>query len=127
VQSRSEEALAWLAAMITSPTLAAGVSELALRYSGSQPAARELSDIRHRSATTMKLDRQASGRFLSPAAALTEVGPLFGRCPGWASAICSRGTIGYYAADELASELGLYVDEFLAQVCAPEELERLSA
>jgi len=76
----------------------------------------------------MKLDRQAFRAFFyRRRLPLTEVGPLFGRCPGWASAICSRGTIGYYAADELASELGLYVDEFLAQVCAPEELERLSA
>ena len=124
----SDEAIAWLASVISNPTVVASVNELAFRYSGNTALTRGLHEGRQPSATTIRLDRQAFRAFFyRRRLPLSEVGPLFGRCSGWASAICNRGTIGYYAADELASELGLHVDELLAQICAPEELERLSA
>lgn len=123
----NDEAIAWLASVISSPVVVAGVNELAFRYSGSQAASRGLVG-RQPSATTIKLDRQAfKAFFYRRRIPMSEVGPLFNRCSGWASAICNRGTIGFYAADELAGELGMHVDEFLSQVCAPEELARLSA
>lgn len=124
----SDAAVAWLASVIADPNVVAGVSELAMRYNGNRSTPKAIDGGRHPSATTIKLDRQAfKAFFYRRRLPMSEIGPLFGRCSGWASAICNRGTIGYYAADELASELGLHVDELLAQICAPEELERLSA
>lgn len=124
----SDEAIAWLASVISNPTVVAGVSELALRYKGAKPASRGKDGATYRNATSIKLDRQAFKQFFfRRRMTLSEVGPTFNRCRGWANAICHKGYIGLYAADELASELGLHVDEFLAQICAPEELERLSA
>lgn len=124
----SDEAVAWLASVISSPTTVAGVSELARRYNSGKPVSRSSDATTYRNATSIKLDPQAFRQFFfRRRMTLSEIGPLFNRCSGWANAICHRGTIGLYAADELASELGLHLDEFLRQICAPEELERLYA
>lgn len=124
----SDEAIAWLASVISNPSVVAGVSELALRYNDGKPVSRAGDATKFHSATSIKIDRQAFKQFFyRRRMTLSEVGPAFGRCAGWANAISHKGFIGFYAADELASELGLHVDEFLGQICAPEELERLTA
>lgn len=126
----TNEAITWLAAVISDPVKVAGVSELALRYrTGSSGAAMPKGEKgRHPSATSIRINPDAfKAFFFRRRIPLSEVGPLFGRCSGWASVIAHKARIGYWAADELATELGIHVDDFLAQICVPEELSRLSA
>ena len=82
---------------------------------------------RHRSANTVTIDPESFRHFFwMRRLALAAVGPLFGRCGSWASVTANRGHAGYYALDELACALGIRVDDLIAEIGAPEELERLS-
>jgi hypothetical protein len=124
----SDDAVAWLASVIADPVNVAGVAELSRRYvMASRPDVLVSQSGRHPNATSIRISADAFRAFFyRRRIPLMEVGPLFGRCSGWASVVCNKARIGYWAADELASELGLHVDDFLSQVCAPEELPRLS-
>ncbi len=55
---------------------------------------------------------------------LTAIGPLFDRCEGWASVICSKRRVGYYALDELACALGMRVEDLIEEIGTDEERER---
>lgn len=57
---------------------------------------------------------------------LSSVGPMIGRCEAWASVIARKGHAGYFALDDLATELGLHVDQLIAEIGTPEELERVN-
>jgi hypothetical protein len=125
----ADEATCWLASVIASPVLVEGVNELRRRYSvASRPDVPVSKSGRHPHATTVRVSADAfKAYFYRRRMPLMEVGPLFGRSSAWASVVCHRGKIGYYAADELATGLGVHVDDFLSAICAPEELERLGA
>lgn len=82
---------------------------------------------RHPNANTVWIDGDKLKRLLwLRRIPLSSVGPLIGRCSGWASVICKQGHAGYYALDDLSQELGFpHVDLLIAEIAAQKELERL--
>ena len=82
---------------------------------------------RHPWASSVRIDpdkfKHVCWRYRLP---LSEVGPMIGRCPAWASVIAYKRQAGYWALDDLATELGLHVDQLIAEIAAPEELERVN-
>lgn len=59
--------------------------------------------------------------------AMTDLGPLIGRCEGWGSVMKTRGRAGFSALDALACALGMHVDELIREVGTEDELQRMSA
>jgi hypothetical protein len=81
---------------------------------------------RARLATTVALDRERFREFWwRRRTNMVAVGPLFGRSEAWASSMLAKGHAGYYALDELASVLGLHVDELVYEVGTDEERDRI--
>jgi hypothetical protein len=80
----------------------------------------------HPCATTVWLDRDKFRRFFwlrrTP---LSHVGPMVNKCSGLASALVTKGHMSFWTADDIASEFGLHVTEFIEQVGTEAELERL--
>ncbi|MDO8847718.1 MAG: hypothetical protein Q7W51_04955 [Coriobacteriia bacterium] len=80
----------------------------------------------YRSATTVLIDGDKLRRFCwlnrTP---LSHIGPMIGRCSGLASVLARTGHMSYYTADDIAREFGLHVEDFIRQIAAPEEMERL--
>jgi hypothetical protein len=78
-----------------------------------------------RSATTVGIDpvrfRSFWWRRRMP---LNSVGPMVGRCSGWASAILVKGHAGYWVLDEIASEIEMHVDQLIFEIGTDEERER---
>lgn len=58
---------------------------------------------------------------------MRQIGPMIGKCDGWGSVIAYKGRMSYWAADAIATELGMHVDAFIEAIAAPEELRRVSA
>jgi len=118
------EALAWLSSVIADPAKVAGVNELSRRYQ----ASRETGSIegRARAAGSVLIDadkfKHSMWRRRIP---LKELGPMIGRSEGLASVLAYKGRINYYTCDEMARAIGIHVDAFIAEIAAPEELERL--
>lgn len=122
----SDEAVAWLASVIADPSKAAGVAELSRRYQ----ATRKGQPIRPRAraASSVLIDPcKFKAFFWDRRIPLGEVGPMVGKCSGFASVIAYKGRISYWTADAIANELGVHIDAFIAQVGTDEELKRLSA
>lgn len=82
---------------------------------------------RHPNANTVLIDgdkfRHLCWRHRLP---LASVGPLIGRCDAWASVIAYKGHMGFWAADDLATELGLHVEQLIAEIGSSVELERVN-
>lgn len=57
---------------------------------------------------------------------LSHVGPMVGRCSGLVSVLARKGCMSYWTADDIATELGMHVDAFIAAVGTDEELMRLA-
>lgn len=57
---------------------------------------------------------------------LSHVGPMVGRCSGLMSVLARKGCMSYWTADDIATELGMHVDAFIAAVGTEEELMRLA-
>jgi len=83
---------------------------------------------RYPNATTVLIDGDKLRKFCwlnrTP---LSHIGPMVGRCSGLASVLARKGQMSYYTADDIACEFGLHVEDFIRQIAAPEELERLQA
>lgn len=125
----SDQAVAWLASVITDDAAFEGVRELRRRFDG-----RRLESVpatpsgRVASSRTVFInpDRWAAFAFRRRMS-MTDLGPLCGRSEGWGSVMKARGRAGFYALDDLACALGMHVDQLIQEVGTDEELERLSA
>jgi hypothetical protein len=51
---------------------------------------------------------------------------MIDRCTGWASVVAHKGTVSYWALDQLATELEVHIDELIAAVGTEAELARLN-
>jgi hypothetical protein len=122
----SEQAVAWLASVISDPIKAAGVNELSRRYVSTSTGRCRLP--RAKSAGTVLIDGAKFKEFFwRHRIPLTAVGPMASKCPGYASVVAHKGRLSYWTADAIATELGMHVDEFIAAIASNEELSRLSA
>lgn len=121
----TDEATAWLASVISDPAKAAGVSELSRRYVADRHGRCSLP--RAKSAGSVLIDgNKFKQLFWSHRIPLSHVGPMIGKSSGLASVLAHKGRMSYWTADALASELGMHVDTFIAQVGSTAELERLA-
>jgi len=124
----TDEAVAWLATVISDDASFEGVRELRRRFTGSidgVPGA--TADVgRHKNANTVMIDGSRFRAFCyRRRLPLTAIGPMFGRCDGWASVICHKGHAGFYALDELALALDMRVEELIDEIGTDEERARL--
>lgn len=122
----SDQAVAWLASVIADPAKVAGVNELSRRYVAKSDGRCSLP--RAKCAGTVLIDgakfKSLMWRHRLP---LTAVGPMVGKCSGYASVIAHKGRLSYWTADAIATELGMHVHEFIAAIASDEELQRVSA
>ncbi len=126
----SDEAVAWLAAVLADDAAFEGVQELRRRFTDHRSPAwfPVTATGRQRSANTVSVDGERfKAFFYRKRLPLAAVGPMFGRCEGWASVICRKGTAGFYALDDLATSLSMGVDDLIFEIGTPEELARASA
>ena len=78
-------------------------------------------------ATTIEIDRERFREFFwRRRMTLASIGPCFNRCDGWASVIVAKGHAGFFALDDLATALGMNVDELIYQVGTDRERELVS-
>jgi len=121
-------AIAWLASAVSDEDAFEGVRELRRRFIRDNDKEAGKVNVHHRNANTVTID---ASRFKAWAyrnrLTLTAVGPMFGRCEGWMSAVCTKGHAGYYALDELASSMDMRVEDLIAEIGTEAELARLSA
>jgi hypothetical protein len=129
----SDEAVALLAAAIADGNWMDGALELRRRVNRSslqaEASAKDAVPFqrRMRSASTIEIEpSRFRGFFWRRRMTLTSVGPLIGRCDGWASAIVKKRSAGYWALDELATALGIHVNELIDELSTDTERERLS-
>lgn len=123
----SDQAVAWLASVISDPAKVAGVSELSRRYVARHEGRCSLP--RAKSAGTVSFDGAKFKKLLwRHRVPLVSVGPAIGKCSGLASVLAHKGKMSFFTADAIATEvLGCHVSEFLAAIATPDELQRLSA
>lgn len=133
LSSHSPKAALILTAL-TDDTWFEAVSELRKRYSTklveeAPVAYAPVSESgRHPHAASVEIDpARFKAFFFRRRIPLAHVGPLFGRCSGWASVIAHKARAGYYALDELARELDMTADELIAQIGSDAERSRLQA
>ena len=125
----SEEAVAWLAAVVSDDVAYEGVKELRRRF-GREFVVPRTESGRMVSARTVTIDPERWRSFFHRRRiALVDVGISLmdpPRCATWASVMASRGKVGLYALDDLATGLGLRVDDLIDEVGTDEERARLS-
>lgn len=122
----SEEAISWLASVLTDPVKVAGVNELSRRYMAAR--AEKCTLPRARSAGTVLIDGAKFKHMMwAHRIPMNQIGPMIGKCAGWGSVIAYKGRMSYWAADAIATELGIHVDAFIEAIATTEELQRLSA
>lgn len=123
-----DEAVAWLASVISNPVLVEGVNELQRRYavrSGNAPCPTPAGQHPH--ARTVHVDPARWRSFWwRRRMTLLEVGPMVNRCDGWASVVASRGRAGLYVLDEIACELEMNLDDLIFEVGTDSERSRLA-
>lgn len=120
-----DEAMVWLASVISDPALTEGVSELARRYSATTAGKHRLP--RAKCADSVFVDGALFKQFFFlRRIKLREIGPMIGKCEGLGSVVAHKGRMSYWTADAIASELEIHVDDFIRQVASQVELERLS-
>lgn len=125
----SDDAVAWLAALISDPVAVEGVAELRRRYAP-EPSFPVTGSGRMTGATSVFIDRgRWNSFFFQRRIPLSQVGPLMEpeRCDGWASVIGHKGRAGFAALDDLACSLDMHVDDLIWQVGTDAERERLAA
>ena len=121
----SDQAVAWLASVITNDAAFEGVRELRRRFS-SRPNVPSTLTGRAASSRTVFIDPQRWAAFaFRRRLSMTELGPLCGRSEGWGSVMKSRRRAGFYALDDLACALGMHVDELIQEVGTDEECSRI--
>jgi hypothetical protein len=83
---------------------------------------------RMRSATTVHIDPDRFRNFCwKRRMPLSSIGPLIGRSDSWCSVVISKKHVWFYALDDLASELGIHVDELIEHIGDDFERERMGA
>lgn len=126
LRPNADEAVSWLASVIADPVMAEGVKELSRRYAGHREGKSALP--RARSAGSLLIDgakfKDLMWRHRIP---MSHVGPMIGKSDGLGSVLAHKGRMSYWTADAIATELGMHVDEFIAAIGTPEELQRLTA
>ena len=125
----SDEAVAWLAAVLSTPSALNGVNELARRYHASVPGHPSAPAGRYTGATTVSIDPvRWSSFFFRRRMPLNSIGPCMEprRCEGWGSVIKKKARAGFYALDDLATALSLRVEDLIFEVGTDEERARLS-
>lgn len=129
-QHPSDEAVSWLASVISSDSSIEGVRELRRRFApGREVCAPKTPTGRMSSAQSVGIDRERWNSFFwRRRMALSEVGPLMepARCSGWASVIGYKGCAGLYALDDLACALEVTLDDLIYQVGTDDERVRLA-
>lgn len=123
----SDQAVAWLAAVIADPAKAAGVAELSRRYSAKRDGRCSLP--RAKSAGSVSIDgaklKAVLWRHRLP---LKSVGPMIGKSEGLLSVVCHKGSMSFWTLDAIATEvLDMRVEDLIAEIGTPEELQRLTA
>lgn len=122
----SDEAVAWLASVIADPVMVAGVNELSRRYVAKRDGQRR--PPRAKSAGTVLIDGAKFKHMMwLNRIPMNRIGPMIGKCDGWGSVIAHKGRMSYWAADAIATEIGMHVDTFIEAIASSEELQRLSA
>lgn len=125
----SDEAVAFLAAVIASPIALEGVNELGRRYRSTADSVPSSAPTgRYVGALSVKIDRERWSAFwFRRRTPLNAIGPSVNRCAGLGSVIGHKGSAGYYTLDAIACELEMRVDDLIFEVGTDEERARLSA
>lgn len=120
-----DQAVAWLASVIADPDKMSAINELSCRYATRGGRVRL---PRAKSAETITVDGAKFKHLLwLNRVKMGQIGPMIGKCGGWGSVTACKGRMSYWAADAIATELGMHVDAFIEAVATPEELQRLTA
>lgn len=124
----SDEAVAWLAALLTDDAAFEGVRELRKRFTTSiEPELPKTPTGKHPHAGTVLIDPDRWRSFLwRRRLTMSEAGLMCGRSDGWAAVIAHRGRAGYFALDALACALSLHIDQLIDEVGTDDERARLS-
>jgi hypothetical protein len=122
----ADEAVSWLASVIADPVMVAGVGELSRRYVAGKDG--NVGVQRAKSAGTVLIDGARFKHLMwLNRIAMNQIGPMIGKCDGWGSVIAHKGHMSYWAADAIATEIGMHVDAFIEAIASSEELQRLTA
>lgn len=122
----SDQAMAWLASVISNPACAAGVNELSRRYAAKSDS--RVAVPRAKSAGTVLLDGAKFKHLMwVNRIPMNQIGPAIGKSAGLGSVLAHKGRMSYWTADAIAAEIGMHVDAFIEAIASPEELQRLSA
>lgn len=121
-----DEAVAWLASVISDPVAVAGVGELSRRYIAKSISG--CTTLRAKAAGSVLIDgvkfKELLWRHRMP---LTEVGLAIGKSNGLVSVLCHKGRASYWTLDAIATEvLDMRVEDLIAEIGTDEELERLA-
>lgn len=121
----SEEVLAWLSSVISDPVKVEAVGVLARRFEAHRARGTTPRFVNCASSVAIDRDRfkRAMWRRRIP---MKEIGPMINRCDSLAYVWCTKGRINFYTLDELATALSENVESLIAEICAPEEMERLA-
>lgn len=115
----SEQAFSWLSSVISDPAKVEAVGVLARRY---ERANRPY----HRPANSVAIDPDKFRHAMwKRRLTLKSVGPMINRSDAYANVMINKRRMNFFALDELAQALGIHVNELIAEVATPEELERL--
>lgn len=124
----SDEAVALLAAAITDEHWIDGANELRQRFTSGRPAPVIDDGKRHnrmRPANSVEIDPDRFRHyFWMRRMTLTSVSRLINRTDAWASVIVSKRQAGYWALDELATELSVHVNDLIFAIGSDAERER---
>ena len=126
----SDEAVAWLASVVSNDAAFEGVRELRKRFTTSNEIDTPKTPTgRVGSARTVAISGDRWRAFLwRHRLAAVDVGSLMTpeRCSGWASVVASRGRAGFYALDDLACALDMRVEDLIGQCGTDDERARLA-
>lgn len=126
----SDEAVAWLAAVLTDDAAFEGVRELRKRFTTSDEIdIPKTATGRVGSARSVAIDPERwKSFFWRRRIAMVDVGPMMepARCEGWGSVITHKRQASIYALDDLACALGLHVDQLIDEIGTETERARLA-
>ncbi len=130
-QRPSEEAVAWVASLVSDDAIFDAARELRSRFRN--PALAEVPRTetgRIASSTSVQIDPDRFRAFFwGRRISLRNVGPMMDppRSDGWAYVMLSRQKMGYYALDDLATSMGLRADDLIEEFGTEAELARMSS
>jgi|GEM_PF-1418991 len=123
----SDEAVAFLASLISSGESFAAVRELRRRFVARETSPAENDESSTVGAGTVEIDPDKFRAFFaSRRIPLSAIGGLFGRSEGWGSVMLHRRRAGFYALDALACALDLHVDDLILAIGSERERQRVA-